>query len=58
MRRVGAAEPFGTDAIVETEGVETNLKSTHVQSPVRSARILRIDGLCEEGRAAVATGFG
>ena len=56
VRRVGAAEPLGTDTVVEAEGVEADLESAHLQCPDGSTRILcRIDGLRKERRTAVAS---
>lgn len=57
VARVSATQPVGADAVVKPEGVEAELKGTHVEGPMRPVVILVGRRLGEEGGRAVAAGL-
>lgn len=54
MRRVSPAQPVGTDAVVQPQGVQPQLEGAHVQRPVRPVVVLAGGRLREQGGAAGA----
>ena len=57
MRRVCSAQPVRADPVVEAQGVEADLKGTHVQGAMRPARVLVRGRLREQRGRAVAAGL-
>ena len=58
MGGVSPAQPVRADPVVKAQGVQPDLKGTHVQGPLGAARVLVGSGLSKERRRAVPAGFG
>jgi len=57
VRRVGPGQPIGTDAVVQTQSIQTQLEGAHVESTMRSMVILAGARLSEQGCGTIAAGL-